>query len=119
ADAWGSKGGRRGLERRPPGSDARVDTRWHGSLRRRPRLPAGSLPARSTGRSCTATRTRSASAWAGTLDHASGPPSRAGSWSTSRLAGGPDAIRCLAGVWLVQLDAAEQVRIESDRLRSA
>jgi transposase len=41
---------------------------------------------------------RNASAWAGTLDHASGPPRRAGSWSTTRLAGGPDAIRCLAGV---------------------
>ena len=64
---------------------------------------AGSHRRRSGTRVDTSTRTRNASAWAGTLDHASGSPSRAGISTTPRLAGGPDVISRLAGVWLVQL----------------
>src|SRR5207342_3901924 len=86
---------------------ARAGSRSPGSHRRRPRPPAGSFPRRSRTRADNATRTRNASAWLGTLAHASGPPSRAWSWSTTRLAGGPDAISRLAGVWLVQLDETE------------
>src|SRR5215216_2280552 len=99
----GCRGDRRAPASRPLGSAARAGNRWLCSLRTRWPPPAGSVLPRSGRQADSATRTRIASAWAGTLDHASGPPVRAGSWSTTRLAGGPDAISRLEGVWLVQL----------------
>ena len=53
-----------------------------------------------------ATRTNSASAPAAGYDQTSGPPARLGLLTTPSLAGGPDRVRCLAGVWSVQLAVA-------------
>src|SRR5215216_3366154 len=112
----GCRGDRRAPASRPLGSAARAGNRWLCSLRTRWPPPAGSVLPRSGRQADSATRTRIASAWAGTLDHASGPPVRAGSWSTTRLAGGPDAISRLEGVWLVQLARGRPVW-EGPRIR--
>ena len=105
AAGTGSRADQRAPPSRPPGSAARAGSQSPGWRRRLSRPPAGSSPRRSTRRADNATRTRTAPAGAGRLDHPSGPPSRAGAWSTTRLAGGSDAISRLEGVRLVQREA--------------
>src|SRR5207245_9832028 len=70
------------------------------------------------GRSDSATRASNASVAAGRLDHASGPPRRSWSWSTTSFAGGPDAISRLAGVYATELARSRPaVGAATDRLR--
>jgi hypothetical protein len=89
---------RDGPPTRPPDSDARAGSRSRGSFRRRPRPPAGSVPSAINDTSRQRDSNENRIHLGCTLDQAFGPPWRAWSRSTTRLAGGPDAISRLAGV---------------------